>query len=143
MSRYWLGVTGNVSRFSDKENSWWCMPREAKKDDKILMYASRRPNTKKYHGVFAIFVVSDDPDDEHPKNHMCQPYGKNTPLRYTLIHRQKEYQTSISPSEIKNNKHLQYSNIVRLNFQGTTFPLTEKIYTALVDQLEKKNIEPE
>ena len=136
MTKYWLGVTRHAHRLCDEKTAWWCLPEEARRDDRVLMYASRDAGAK-YNGIFGLFDVERDAAANHPENQRCNPFGKSR-LYYVPLRVSKIYEHPLTSAEIKNNWLLQKSTFVRCNFQSTVFSLAQRQFESLVDNLEAK-----
>jgi hypothetical protein len=139
---YWLAIVGNIEqvKFLDK-HLWWCVPKDASKNDNIFMYCPRKLG-EEMHGIFALCRIKEGPHENHYKNRLCYGYGgifggKGT-LRYVELEIVKKYTRRLTAKEIKSDNELAKTSFSGRNFQGTTFSLVKNIYERLHFLIEMK-----
>ena len=144
MENYYAGIVGSVQAVNTFETRpWWCVPFDAKKGDQLLLYCPRSIS-KKNQGLFALCTIKNELDKFHVNNHYCSGFGRifgriSKKLLYCDLVFVKRYNITLTAKEMKRDHLLSRSNIVRRNFQGTTFKLEKAIFERMISLLKSKN----
>lgn len=143
MSRnYWFGVVcGEDLRQSEITKSWWCLPYNATEDDAILLYCPRSVSTRK-QGIFAEARVLVTPHEKREENSYCTGYGflGSPRLAYAEIEITERFAPNLTAKHMKADPIIRQADLVRRNFQGTTFAIEFEVYQrmkSLLIQLAK------
>lgn len=140
MSRnYWFGVAGSDNlRNSAITKSWWCVPYNATEGDLILLYCPRSVSATR-QGIFAEARVLFSPHEKRKENSYCTGYGfgAKTRLAYAEIEIVKRFAPTLTAKHMKTDPFLGRTDLVRRNFQGTTFPIELKTYQRMKLRLEE------
>ncbi len=138
MSRsVWFGVTGSDNlRNSDLMKSWWCLPCNATEGDLVLLYCPRSVSAAR-QGIFAEARVLLPPSEKRKENSYCTGYGfgGKTRLAYAEIEIIERFVPTLTAKHMKSDPFLARTDLVRRNFQGTTFPIDEKTYQRMKSRL--------
>lgn len=134
---YWVAVASRVEsieRLESQHQPWWCMPKEARVGDRVLMYKTKSVSPKS-HGIFAEFKLSGVMDDEVGE---CRRYGSfsgyhGIPVKVSL-ERLRVFAAPLPIYQLRDDPEIAYTAAVRRNFQGTFFSLEPKVY-AKIDRL--------
>lgn len=137
---YWIAVASRVDsleRLESQEAPWWCMPREARLGDRILIYRTKSVSPK-WHGLFAEFRLKGILEDELGE---CRKYGSfsgfhGIPVKVTL-ERMRFFSEPIPIYKLRDDPEIAYTAAVRRNFQGTFFSLEPKVYSKIDELLRQ------
>lgn len=138
MANYFLGVARGIALANaDTTDGHWCVPTDAATGDVIVLYCPRSVSASR-QGVFAEAVISAPPDMARKENSLCSGYG----LLYVPIKIQRRFPFPVTANDMKRDPLLSKSPFVRRNFQGTTFPLEEKLYKRISKIADAKTEQP-
>ena len=93
----------------------------------VLLYCPRAASRSR-QGVFAEAVIAVPPDKQHKDNIRCNGYR----LLYAPIKVQRRFRPTVTASDMKRDQLLRTTSIVRRNFQGTCFELSEALYNRIL-----------
>lgn len=136
---YWFGVAGSDNlRNCDITKSWWCVPCNAAEGDLLLLYCPRSVSSAR-QGIFAEARVLFPPHEKRKENSYCTGYGfgAKTRLAYAEIEIITRFVPTLTAKHMKADPFLGRTNLVRRNFQGTTFPIELKTYQRMKLLLEE------
>ena len=133
MPKFYLGVvTHKEARDVKTTEYFWCLPLDASIGDVVLLYCPRVASDTK-HGVFAEAVVTSEPKRVCDLNRYCSGYGaygvKYFHVKIDIVRR---FEAHILAADMKNDRLLSTSAVIRKNFQGTTFELEEPQYKRIL-----------
>lgn len=139
--KYWVAVNGNLDIAPDKKTKfWWCLPFDACSEDLVLLYRPRSVSAK-HCGFFGLSKVIVAPKSKCEKNIYCNGYGmgKKPIYGYAEVEAISFFTKNMTIAYMKTSTLMSELNILRKNFQGTTFELTEQEYYLIVNEITRLN----
>jgi len=132
--RYWIGVTKRRDIvFESIKSTWWCVPSKALAGDQLLLYCPSKVDNE-LKGVFAVYVVSENPSVTHPMNGTCQSFGTGVDkLFYVSIKHRFQFLKRVQFETMSRDITLSSLQAVRRKFQGTIFPISKGSFERIVE----------
>lgn len=131
----WLIVAKSAHVRSEKDPAtWWCFPFSAAVGDRVLLYCPAGADRVR-QGVFAEAEISEAPSRTSDRNCNCRLFSGGK-LGYAAIKVVRRFGTPLTASMMKADPAFESMSVVRRNFQGTTFRLSQLEYSMIRERLE-------